>query len=123
MADTNTTRRGMLGAMALAAPIAIVAPALAARPIPPSKFQALRAEYKALNESVERMGWDEDDPRLLTACDRMSEIERAMVKSPAHCRDDAKAKLGFMVDLGLYGVHLDGEDAYDVSRDIARYLA
>jgi hypothetical protein len=86
-------------------------------------FEALRLEYRALDDQLKSTITDADsDPRFLTIQARMKQIEQEVVIRPARSVDDARAKMRFMLDTASIGIPLDGEEAHILIKDAARFL-
>jgi hypothetical protein len=121
MSDTNLTRRAILsGARLLAAPIAAAAvPAIAVaardRPVAPdSQLVALGDE--AIIEADKEATWlleeannsplDDDDPEYLAMCERIGELHKYVLTTPA------ETAAGLACQLRLYTKFATGETCH-----------
>lgn len=119
MATHTSTRRGILGAIAIA-PVVIAAPAVAAfgGADRHGAWLAERARLLAYANSVDCESKAFDD-----ACLAMGSIERRIMHTPAANIAEAKAKLRFATVLDAEGSQLAGDDAAEIMVDIAPFLA
>jgi len=119
MASRTSTRRGILGAIAIA-PVVIAAPVLATTH---SRIEAYRLEYRAVFNALNASpSWDDDCPVVAAQCERMKALEGLIASTPCANTADAKAKLRFACEVAKDGIALDGDDASDMMTDIAKHL-
>ncbi|WP_203309620.1 hypothetical protein [Sphingomonas beigongshangi] len=115
-------RRNILGGAAALPVIAVAAcaatPAAAASRSP---FEALRLEYIAV-QTRGNAGWEDDHPEFLAICDRLTQIERAMIHQPCQSLADAQAKMRFMMVLNDFGSVFDGDDSHAIVADMSRFM-
>lgn len=118
MATYTSTRRGILGAIAIA-PVVIAAPAAAlAGTDRHGAWLAERGRLLAYANSV-----DCESEAFDRACLAMGSLERRIMHTPAANVVEAKAKLRFAAVLDAEGSQLAGDDAAEIMVDIAPFLA